>query len=387
MKKNLIIICFLFFSVSIFSKKVINRPFFSNSTHGYVSIEQVEINDTATILRMKVNMKPSHWWRISPDTYIQPSNHPDRLNITHAEGITLGENMYTKNGTSTFTLFFPPIDMNTQQLNFVESDCSDCFKIYDVDLTGNGIENLYDNEEYAAVRQPESQRKQVPNTEKSKSSVTYNGSAYNVLFSWKKKANDPHWASIGMAFADFDGMTDTNGELRTSTSYSFILNPIEYSIPLDHHWLLVSGLGIDWTRYHFKGNIGLEEVNGITQFVPAPAGTTYKSSKLLTYYLTVPLLLEYQTKIAKERSIFFSGGFVGYIRCYSKSQVDMNVEGGIQKINKGRDLNILPVNGRFMLQAGISKVNFFGYYSPFSLFEKDKGPDIKPVGIGVMLDF
>jgi len=219
-----------------------------------------------------------------------------------------------------------------------------------------------------------------------KSSIKVSGSDYNFIFSWNKKKFDPHWSGFGMSFINFDNLK--GADLKQSISYSFVLNLMEYYVPIDrYHWLFVTGMGIDWSRYHFKGNTGLTEKDGITFFEPSPEEVNYKSSKLLSYYITLPLLLEYQTKISKKRDFFVSGGLVGYIKCYSKSQVEYRTSEGKKQENKGRDLNILPVNARFMLQIGIDDISLFGYYSPFSLFKKDKGPEIYPVGVGLMLGF
>ena len=222
-----------------------------------------------------------------------------------------------------------------------------------------------------------------------KSSITYDGSSYSIIFDWKKKRSiRPHWTGIGMTFLNFDGLNDLrnpNVNLTMSTSYSFILNLSDYKIPLNHNFLLVSGLGLDFSRYHFKGNVGLTVVDGITKFVESE-DESYKSSKLIAYYVTIPLLLEYQTRI-HNRTFHIAGGIVGYLKYYSKSQIDANVNGGVEARSLGRDLNILPINGRCMLQAGIGDVSLYAYYSPFSLFKNDKGPELKPVGIGIKLDF
>ena len=217
------------------------------------------------------------------------------------------------------------------------------------------------------------------------SSVTYSGSAYSFIFSWKKKQeHEPHWTGLGMAFIGFSGLEEAN--LRSSTSYSFILNPTVCCLPLYHNWLVVSGFGIDWSRYHFKGDIGLG-YNGLeTAFLPpVNPDIHYRSSKLLTYYITIPLLIEYQKKVTKNQGFYLSGGVVGYIKCYSKSQVEYSDTK--QQVDLGRDLNIFPLNVRFMVQAGIQDINVFAYYSPISLIEKGKGPELKPIGIGLRFDF
>lgn len=215
----------------------------------------------------------------------------------------------------------------------------------------------------------------------SRSNVFYDGASYNFLFSWNKRKHlEPHWDGLGFAFIGLNGLD--NPSLKMSKSYSVILNLMDYSIPIDRdHWIFYTGMGIDWSRYHFKGDYGLTEIDGITQFEPAPEGTHYNSSKLLTYYITIPFMLEYQKKVNKN-TFFISGGAVGYVKCYSKSQVEYSLNGNKIQENKGRDLNILPVNARLMLQAGFGPICFFGYYSPFSMFKKEKGPEVYPFGVG-----
>lgn len=39
-------------------------------------------------------------------------------------------------GRHDFSLSFPPVDPKTAKIDLIESDCPDCFKIYDIDLTG-----------------------------------------------------------------------------------------------------------------------------------------------------------------------------------------------------------------------------------------------------------
>jgi len=58
---------------------------------------------------------------------------------------------------------------------------------------------------------------------------------------------------------------------------------------------------------------------------------------------------------------------------------------GVDKVNF-HDLNLLPLNFRLVLRTGFDNFSFFGYYQPYSMFEKGKGPDINSFGIGFMLN-
>lgn len=178
-----------------------------------------------------------------------------------------------------------------------------------------------------------------------------------------------------------------NGELRLSTSHNFSFNLIEYYIPLGYNWLLVTGLGSDWSRYHFKGNASLTSEDGITLFKPAPDGVTYRSSKLLAYYITIPLLLEYQIPINKG-NIHFSAGAVAFFKYYSKSQTKYFDNDGKKVVqNWGKDLNMRPIDIKLRGQIGFRYFALFGYYSPISMFKKDQGPDLQMYSIGAMLTF
>jgi hypothetical protein len=218
----------------------------------------------------------------------------------------------------------------------------------------------------------------------SKSSVAFDGSSYNFIFSWKKKPVKSHWTGWGFAFSNLNGLE--NADLNYEKSYSVILNLADYVVPLDSHWLFASGLGFDWSRYHFKGNTGLQDKDGIAQFVKDEQNRGYKSNKLLVYYATIPFVFEYQVKTGSNKLFFIHGGVEGMIKCYSKSQLDVRTDKGNEKIEY-HDLNILPLNVRMILRAGFDDFSIFGYYQPYSMFADGKGPDVNPCGVGLMLNF
>lgn len=217
--------------------------------------------------------------------------------------------------------------------------------------------------------------------EESESSVIYDGSSYGFIFSWKKKKHlNPHWTGFGMGFMNFD-KDIRYGALNVSRSHNFTLNLIDYHKQIGNsNWLFVTGIGTEWSRYHFDENVALTKVDGETFFQPAPNGIDYKSTKLLAYYITFPLLLEYQT-----HGFFISGGVVGFLKHYSKSQVKYYVDGEKIVTNKGRDLNIRPVDMKLRLQMGVKDISAYAYYSPFSMFDKNKGPDLRTYTIGLMI--
>lgn len=225
-------------------------------------------------------------------------------------------------------------------------------------------------------------------SDESQSGIFYDGAPYNFVFEWKHKKKsqlDAHWTGIGLSFMDYNDSKIPNGRLKGSNSYAISLNVASVKKRFGNSNLLaVTGIGFDWHRYHFKNNAALTEVDGITVFKPAPEGIEYKDSKLLAYYITVPLLLEYHFIPNK---FYISAGAVGFIKYYSKSQVKYYEGDTRYRPNMGRDLNMRPVDLKLRFQVGISYIKVFGYYSPISMFKGDKGPDLNMYSIGFMVGF
>lgn len=217
---------------------------------------------------------------------------------------------------------------------------------------------------------------------KDNSSVVFNGSSYNLVFSWKKRKKlSPHWTGIGMGFMNYNSDNIPNGKLKMSTSHNFTFNIADFHKQiLNSNWLFVSGVGLEWWRYHFDSNAPLVKVNGVTSFVPETS-VNFRSNMLLSYYVTFPLLLEYQSS-----HFHVSGGPVIFMKYYSKSQITYRSDDG-KKVEQvmGRDLNIRPVDMKLRLQIGIDDIAVYGFYSPFSMFKKSEGPDMKTYTIGVMI--
>lgn len=199
------------------------------------------------------------------------------------------------------------------------------------------------------------------------------------------KVFSAHWAGFGMGFNSFEG---DDISLRKGKSLEYNFNFMEFSLPFSrYNWAVVTGAGIRWNRYRIDENACFQEVDGITQLVPAPEDVIYKKSKLNITSLTIPVLLEWQTKKKKHRpSFFISGGVVGVIKTTSSSKVVYDDERGKsrkQKVDGG--MNLRPVTMDVLLQAGVGCVGVYFKYSPIEMFESNKGPALNPISFGLQL--
>ena len=189
-----------------------------------------------------------------------------------------------------------------------------------------------------------------------------------------------HWAGFGMGFNSFDG---DDVSLRKGKSLEYNLNFMEFSFPFSrYNCALVTGAGLRWNE-----NAYFQEVDGVTQLVPAPEGVVYKKSKLNMTSLTIPVLLEWQTPKKRHKPRFFvSGGVVGVIKTTSSSKVVYDDERGKtrkQKMDGG--MNLRPVTMDLLFQAGVGCIGAYFKYSPIEMFESKKGPALHPVSFGLQL--
>ncbi|QUT49128.1 Outer membrane protein beta-barrel domain protein [Parabacteroides merdae] len=164
---------------------------------------------------------------------------------------------------------------------------------------------------------------------------------------------------------------------------------MEFSFPFSRYrWAVVTGAGMRWSRYRLDMNAHFQEVDGVTQLVPAPEGIVYNASKLNITSLTIPVLLEWQSPKHRRKAprFFISGGVVGVVKTISSSKIVYHdADGEKRKKKMDRGMNLRPVTMDFLFQAGVGCIGLYAKYSPFGLFEKDKGPKVHPVSLGLQL--
>jgi len=211
----------------------------------------------------------------------------------------------------------------------------------------------------------------------------------------KKNYNmEPHWAGIGWGFANISDqnlhLNNLHGiSLKAESSNEFFWNIIEKILPIYRNNLgLTTGFGLNWRNYFLDMNSHLLEVNGITDVYPAPAGIDYESSRLRTFHLTVPLLLEWQPTLGTNHKLFVSAGVVAGINTFTSYRVKFKDTYGKSISNvESHGLNVNPISLDFMGQIGYNQLSVYAKYSPYSIFQSLKGPDVRSVSLGVLLHF
>lgn len=207
-----------------------------------------------------------------------------------------------------------------------------------------------------------------------------------------KSKFDPHWAGIGISMNGFlnanqeMSLPDTVNyfDLNTNKSIQLDINFAEVDIPIAKNWFgLCTGVGFRWNNYHLSNtNIVLEK--GASNFSHSiDTVNSYTKSKFGVTYLTVPLLVEFQFPINKEK-LYISAGVEGSVKLTAKMK-NKNKD-GIKTKNKS-DFYINPFSYDLTARLGYGGFGIYGVYNMQSFFKKDKGPELYPFALGFTLNF
>jgi thiol-disulfide isomerase/thioredoxin len=135
MKKFNLTILVLAFSLIAYSQTIIKNPATGLTTAGNVTITEIVISDSTTVLSFHTKFKPANWIEIPKETYIQTGEGGEKLFIVATEGIPLGEKFtMPESGEVDYKLIFPKIDASTATLDYGEGNDGGSWFIYDIQL-------------------------------------------------------------------------------------------------------------------------------------------------------------------------------------------------------------------------------------------------------------
>lgn len=208
----------------------------------------------------------------------------------------------------------------------------------------------------------------------------------------ESRKNPSNWfhMDFGFNFLASNGTLDMPDnykdlELENGKGCNFNLKIYEQSINLVKERLyLVYGVGIDWNNYRFKNNVDLYK-DSIPLAYSINKGIDYKKNKLVSTYLTAPLMLKFKFKEDKRGKAFkiAAGPQFGYLlNSHTKQKWDKE---GDQKKKTSGDYNLTEFRIGYSVYLGYNDINFYARYYPDSAFKEDKGPDVNTVCLGITI--
>ncbi len=212
----------------------------------------------------------------------------------------------------------------------------------------------------------------------------------------RKSRFNGHWGGVHLGV---NGLVNNNMEIGVPSEFDFMdqkyqrsmefnLNLYEQNFNLiKNRFGLITGIGFRWNNYFFKDNAFIRgdssTVWGYRENVP---GRRYEKSKLVVSYLSIPLLMEFQTnRYSRSDSFHLTMGMVMGVQLRSHTK-NLFYDGEGKNKNKGwEDYNLSPFRWDLHASIGWQRINLYASYALNSLFLADKGPEVYPFSVGIAL--
>jgi len=198
-----------------------------------------------------------------------------------------------------------------------------------------------------------------------------------------------HWAGLEFGYNNFVNddfkfdVPDQYGYLKLRTGKSVFWNLNLFGVKFNlvqEHLVLGTGLGFSLRNYYFSTNDSILVPNASSVSATQATAPWFKN-KLSTNYLTVPLMLEYNTSKYNENAFHVGVGMVFNL----KVGTNLKTKSNDIKSKIKNDYNTRTVEWDARFQVGYGALNLFATYSLNSLFKNNEGPQLNPMTFGVGL--
>ena len=207
------------------------------------------------------------------------------------------------------------------------------------------------------------------------------------------KSDLSHWGGIDLGMnilMDANQNTSFSDEnewlnLDYGHSFSWNFNVYEQKIRLAKDYVgLVTGVGINFSKFGFRDSVQLGSTADTT-FGAFTSEQTFRTNKLRTTSITVPLLLEFNTSKNHRKSFHLAAGVTGSWMISSIYKQKYEEDGKIVKGKLREDFNLNRLNVDASARIGYGNFTLFANYALTPLFEDGNGPELYPLTVGLQL--
>jgi len=245
--------------------------------------------------------------------------------------------------------------------------------------------NEITKEDSSKIYQQKEEDKKLNITDKNLDSEKSNEKVYK----WKKSYKGNRWSGLEWGFNNFldrnhsFSMDDSISymDLNTNRSWNININLTEIGFPLSSHLSILTGIGLEYNNYFFDGKNNIYEDNGYIKNMDL-TGYNLAKSKLTTLFIRTPLLIEYNF-IKEKKSPFVQAGVVLGLKLDSHTKYVYTLNGDRKKVKDHDDFNINWLRYGIIAKTGYNNIALYITYYPTRFFEKNKGPELYPINIGL----
>ncbi|MCJ8291095.1 MAG: outer membrane beta-barrel protein [Crocinitomicaceae bacterium] len=210
----------------------------------------------------------------------------------------------------------------------------------------------------------------------------------------ESRKSEAHWAGIDFGFSilldenrenNFSDHPYWNNDAAKSQVWN--LNLFEHKFNFGTPYVgLTTGLGFSFTSVAFKNNY-LIQSTADSVYAVMDTVHNYSKNKLKASYLTIPLMLEFNTSADEDKSFYLAAGVIGGVRLTSKTKRQGEFDGKEFKEKVKGPFNLNPFKLDAAVRLGYADWGVFANYSLLPLFDQGKTVDLYPLTFGLSLNF
>lgn len=204
-----------------------------------------------------------------------------------------------------------------------------------------------------------------------------------------------HWQGLWIGFGGYTnpsiGFTMNSPykymELDYGRSFNFQWNLAQKNINLiDKYVQLSTGLGFQFSNLRFDNKTRLNADSSFTSgYIDSTNTYSYQKNRFKQSYVTVPLLLNFNTSKRLSRNFHVSLGVVGKYLLTSRTKLVLMQNNNEFTVVRKDDYNINPFQFDGYMSVGYRNVTVFGQYALNEMFKKNRGPQVYPFAMGIRI--
>ncbi len=209
----------------------------------------------------------------------------------------------------------------------------------------------------------------------------------------ERKKLRAHWAGFEMGVnllmnEDFSNKAPEGYDFldqRPEKSIALNFNLADYEVNLlRKNIMLVTGIGFSIQNYRFNSDSYMAPDSSYVTAIGDPSFSLSKN-KLVTSYINIPLLIEFNTSENPKKTFHFATGVIGGVRVHSHLKLVEDSGDNEVKHKIYDDFNVNPWRADATVRLGYRNFTVFGSYALTNFFRENKDPELHALTVGVRL--
>lgn len=204
-----------------------------------------------------------------------------------------------------------------------------------------------------------------------------------------------HWQGLWMGFAGY-----TNPAMGFSMNKPYDFMTLDYARSFNFQWnlgqknfnlykkyiQLSTGVGLQFNNLKFEYNTRLNADSAFTWgTIDSSNYFNYRKNRFKQTYVTVPLLLNFNSSKSLKNNVHFTAGVVGKYLLNSKTKAILTRVSDEFTFRRKDGYNLNPFQVDAYASIGYRNFTLYAQYALTEMFKKGKGAELYPFSVGIRL--